>query len=520
MSKKDSQPPRFDPDVTVTGPVARDDPDKTVTGPIARDDPDQTISPQMRAALEAMDPEDTVKPMPREPDPDATFSGPLTRFDPDATIGSSGSIRRRANPFAPKALPEALQANLAALGGLNPLVAFANPILSAVPQIAAARNHPDPARLKETLQDLIEAFEAGASKIGAPEEVLEGAVYALCCMADDAAASTPWGRGWTTKGLLHELRSEASGGGGFFTLLDAIKQKPEENAELLELLYICLALGFQGQYRNVEGGAQEVDRIRADLHTIVSRRRPRPADGLSEQWRASPRGAAVARLAAVRVEPAASSGLPWRAIGVTAGTAAVALLVVFAGYRAMLNPEPVSVAPAPAPAVAPAPPVAAPPAAPVVVAPAPEPVLTAHQRVEKELAPEVQGGLVALAEDAGRTTISIRNDRQFASGNIEPDPAVKAVLEQVGGALDRVPGRILVRGYADNIPVKPGPFQSNVELSAARAKAAAAAIASKVREPQRVMSEGAGEADPIAPNDTDDNRAKNRRVAIILGPPQ
>ena len=56
--------------------------------------------------------------------------------------------------------------NLAALGGLNQLIAFANPILSAIPQIGVARSHPDPERLKETLQDLVEAFEAGAGKAG------------------------------------------------------------------------------------------------------------------------------------------------------------------------------------------------------------------------------------------------------------------------------------------------------------------------------------------------------------------
>src|SRR5476649_2504294 len=201
MSQKDNPPPDYDPDVTITGPLAPPD-------------PEQTVSARMRAALEAMDPEDTVKPLPREPDPEATFSGPLTAFDPDATVGSSGSIRRRANPFAPKALPEALQANLAALGGLNSLIAFANPILSAVPQIAAALNHPDPTLLKETLQDLVEAFEAGARKTGVQDEVLEGAVFALCCMADDAAASTPWGREWATRGLLQELRSEGNGGRG------------------------------------------------------------------------------------------------------------------------------------------------------------------------------------------------------------------------------------------------------------------------------------------------------------------
>lgn len=487
MSKKDDPPPEFDPDVTITGPLT----------PV---DPEKAVSAKMRAALEAMDPEDTVKPLPREPDPEATFSGPLSAFDPDATVGGSGSIRRRANPFAPKALPEALQANLAALGGLNPLIAFANPILSAVPQIAAARNHPDPALLKETLQDLIEAFEAGARKIGVQAEVLEGAVYALCCMADDAAASTPWGTGWIASGLLQELRGENNGGEGFFDLIEAVKPKPEENAELLELLFICLALGFQGRYRGKPGGVAEVNRIRADLHAVIALRRRRPEDGLSEKWRGSP-VAAAPRIALPRPAPAAKSVLPWRTIGITAGAAALALLVLFAGYRAMMKPAEESV----------------PPVAPVASAPPPAPVEAQPTSPDKTLATLAKGGLVALSEKGGFTTVSIRNDHQYPLGIIEPLAGTQAVLEQIAGALDSVPGKIVVRGHADNVPVKPGVFASNTELSAARAKAAAAVIAAKLREPQRVTSEGAGEANPVAPNDTDENRARNRRVEIVLG---
>lgn len=493
MSNKNKLPPQIDPDVTISGPLAPPD-------------PDQTVSPKMRAALEAMDPEDTIKPMPREPDPDATFSGPIAAFDPDATIGSSGSVRRRANPFAPKALPEALQANLAALGGLNSLIAFANPILSAVPQIAAARNHPDPALLKETLQDLIEAFEAGASKIGVQDEVLEGAVYALCCMADDAAASTPWGGEWITNGLLRELRGEANGSEGFFVLLEAVRQKPEENAELLELIYICLALGFQGRYRNAQGGKDEVERIRAGLHALVTRRRARPADGLSERWRGAATGTAP-RAAVLPAATQAPAAFAWRAVG----GAAIALLVLFTGYR-MLKPGPQATQPESTTSSTTS------AARPVSVAPQPEPALSVRQQLEKELAPELKDGLVALTEDAGRTSIGIRHDRQFASGNVAPDPGVKAILGRIAEALERVPGRIVVTGYADSLPVKTTQFQSNRELSAARAKAAAAAIATKVRDPKRITSEGAGEASPIAPNDTEANRAKNRRVAIVLGP--
>ena len=150
-----------DPDATISGPLSRvDDPDATISGPLApRDDPDATVTGPMAALMKLgdQDPEDTLKPQPRVDDPEDTFNGAFADFDPDATVSSPTVMRRRANPFAPKALPEELQANLAALGGLNPLIAYANPILSAVPQIRESLQHPAPELLMETLEDLVEA---------------------------------------------------------------------------------------------------------------------------------------------------------------------------------------------------------------------------------------------------------------------------------------------------------------------------------------------------------------------------
>jgi type VI secretion system protein ImpK len=138
--------------------------------------------------------------------------------------------------------------------------------------------------------------------------------------------------------------------------------------------------------------------------------------------------------------------------------------------------------------------------------------------MQKELAPEIERGLISVAHVDGRTSISIKAERQFDSGTVEPVAAVQAVIARVAEALGRTTGPILVRGYADSMPLKPGAFPSNQELSAARAKAAAALIAAKLGQQQRVTSEGVGEADPIAPNDTEINRAKNRRIAIFVGP--
>lgn len=138
--------------------------------------------------------------------------------------------------------------------------------------------------------------------------------------------------------------------------------------------------------------------------------------------------------------------------------------------------------------------------------------------LEQALAVELQGGRVVLGQDAGRSVVALRDPRQFGSAQVEPEAEVLAAVEKIAAALEGVPGAILVRGYSDSLPVHGGTFASNRELSAARAQAVAKVLSEKLSQPQRVTSEGAAEADPIAPNDTEQNRARNRRVVIILGP--
>lgn len=506
-----------DPDATISGPLTRiDDPDATVSGPLVRvDDPDATISgpiaapPQGGAPVSAtmatlmkmgdLDPEDTLKPQPRADDPEATFNGVFAEFDPDATLSGPSAARRRANPFAPKALPEALQANLAALGGLNPLIAFANPILSAVPQIRAAQKHPAPTTLLETLEDLIEAFEAGATNAGTPDAIVEASIYSLCCMADDAAAATTWGRGWEKEGLLQKLRGESTGGEEFFSLLAEVSQQPQANADLLELMYVCLALGFEGRYRGAEGGRAELARIRADLHALVSRHRPPPAGGLSARWQATKPGTLPKKPKAAR---APAGAFPWRLVAGAVAAGAV-LFAVYKGFEKPRTAVDAPVAGAVAPAVVPEP-------------PAPAPSL--HKRLEQALGGAASDNLFTLSEVAGRSVVSLRAPGQFSSGQVDPVPEARAAIEKLAVALESVPGPILVRGYADATPVHSTVFASNRELSAARAQAAARVLAGKLSDPKRLATEGAAEADPVAPNDTDQNRAKNRRVVFILGP--
>ena len=90
------------------------------------------------------------------------------------------------------------------------------------------------------------------------------------------------------------------------------------------------------------------------------------------------------------------------------------------------------------------------------------------------------------------------------------------MILRVAEALDRVPGAILVTGHTDDVPIRTARFPSNWELSTSRAVSVVKLMAGKLTEPARLRAEGLADSAPIVPNDSAANRARNRRVTIIL----
>ena len=89
---------------------------------------------------------------------------------------------------------------------------------------------------------------------------------------------------------------------------------------------------------------------------------------------------------------------------------------------------------------------------------------------------------------------------------------------KIARALEGTEGRILVSGYTDDLPIFTSKYPSNWHLSLARANAMSDALASGANLHGRLWPEGHGNANPIAPNDSAQNRALNRRVEIDLLP--
>jgi type VI secretion system protein ImpK len=507
--------PGADPEATVTLPGAAIDPEATLTGPL--NGPPAKVQPDLEAAVRRpdVDPEATLNPVAQP------------QLDPDATVRIASLGKQRRNPFAPKSPPEVIQANLAALGGLNQLVAMANPILAAVPQIRRSLKHPDAAGLLANLKDQIESLEMSAVSAEVADDTVSAAVYALCALLDESAAATPWGRDWINNGLLMTMRGESGGAEGFFTQLDHAAAEPDKNADLLEFFYICLALGFEGRYRGAEGARQELDQTKNQLYGLITRKRPRP-DALSERWRtpaaqaaadsalqtaaranaARAAAEAAARDAEATIPPRpakrfALAHLPRRAIwSAVAGIVGAAIVFYMLALRLLDENDRAAMSAKPGARTKAGPATSSPPA-PVAASAA------------TALATALEGLPVTVSESAGGIALRIADDRQFASGSNQPVLQMRALLPRIAESLDKLPGTIVVIGHADAAP--PGRhYASNADLSAARARSAARLMAPKLSDPKRLATEGRGEAEPLAPNDTESGRAKNRRVAILL----
>ena len=109
----------------------------------------------------------------------------------------------------------------------------------------------------------------------------------------------------------------------------------------------------------------------------------------------------------------------------------------------------------------------------------------------------------------------MRGDSFFASDSGDISSSALPVLQRIAQALAEVSGPVLITGHSDNIPIRSMRYPSNWHLSQARAQSVLAVIANHVPG-HRLRSEGRADAEPIAPNDTPANRARNRRVEITL----
>jgi type VI secretion system protein ImpK len=426
--------------------------------------------------------------------------------DGDRTIMVPSPGRRRAAqgapaataPAPPMATPMAPAPLLAGAAvtpvgtGVNPLVAAANPLLDLVVPLRVMAMHTNIEGLRQQLVNAIRKFEQDARGAGVESETIAAARYALCTFLDETISSTPWGGSgvWSSHSLLVAFHNEAFGGEKFFLILQRLCQQPRVHLHVLELFYLCLALGLEGRYRVMENGRAQLDTLRERLQQLIARERGPYEQELSLRWR----GAVVQNKGPGRLVP----------MWIIAGVTALLLLALHLGLSYKLNREsdPVYAALGRIALAAPTPP--------------PPPAAGAPVRVAKFLAPDIERGLVSVTETADRSTIVLHGENVFASGSAEVVDSYEPLLARIGDALKPVPGKVLVIGHTDDIQSNSARFPSNWALSKARAATVVNMLAGRAGPIARYSAEGRGETEPLVPNDSRENRARNRRVVIIV----
>lgn len=114
--------------------------------------------------------------------------------------------------------------------------------------------------------------------------------------------------------------------------------------------------------------------------------------------------------------------------------------------------------------------------------------------------------------------IRIKENASFPSGSADMQRAFEPVVDRIAEDLVNSDDRIVVTGYTDDVPIRSGRFRSNWDLSAARAVSVLMSLRNEGIDADRLSARGMGENNPIAPNDSEANRAVNRRVEIALVP--
>lgn len=143
-----------------------------------------------------------------------------------------------------------------------------------------------------------------------------------------------------------------------------------------------------------------------------------------------------------------------------------------------------------------------------------------NQQVKKmaqELNKEITDGAIEIESLGQQIIIRIREKGSFASGSGFLQPRFKPVVRSVGELLKDVPGIITVSGYTDDMQISDELYSSNWDLSSKRAVAVADVLLQvKGFDPKRMKVVGMASNNPIVPNDSPDNRARNRRVEIAI----
>ena len=368
--------------------------------------------------------------------------------------------------------------------------------LSLIGYAAQLRQEQNPQDLTILFNDLanqIKEIGENLRKAGHAEEIIVTSRYLICSFIDEMILNTPWGASsqWSTKSLLSFFHKESQGGTKFFDILKKIEQQSARYIDLIELVYVCLSYGYLGKFRMQPDGISQISSIQENLYQHIRQIRQHQDVPLSN----------------------ISEGIETQKGAITQGkalilTAIVSISVLILAYGIMLfdlndKSDPISFQ-------------------------AYELKQTIPALIEKKrvitLKPAQPAPLEILANDLALESIDIQRTSDgikfilFGDGLFDSGSAQvinQDLIARVSEAIKQIKGPIKVVGHTDNIPIRTIKFPSNQHLSKKRAESIALLLQASIGD-RSIKAEGMADLEPLFANTSAINKAKNRRVEVLL----
>lgn len=138
------------------------------------------------------------------------------------------------------------------------------------------------------------------------------------------------------------------------------------------------------------------------------------------------------------------------------------------------------------------------------------------RKIRESLMDEIQAGKISVETEKNKIIIRIHEKGSFPSGSAVLNAGFGPAMKKIIDVVKRSRGKVIVAGHTDNIPIATEWYRSNWELASARAVTVAHELLRGGVDTKRMVVAGYADTKPLVPNDSANNRAKNRRVEIIL----
>ena len=180
-----------------------------------------------------------------------------------------------------------------ASAGLNPMVDAASYIFTVMGQLKTTEDFQHLPKLQEELLHEIDAFEQAVKQHHYNGEYIQVAKYVICAAFDELISNTSWGeKEWQPYSLLAAYGQDLNHQEKFYTILEHAVKEPAYYIDLMELMYICLSLGYTGHYQGNEHEHMQLDQITSSLYKYIRAYRGNISRLLSPAPIRAPRSAA------------------------------------------------------------------------------------------------------------------------------------------------------------------------------------------------------------------------------------